>query len=122
MQVGEQRVGLRVVECVAKGGHHIAAMHNCCVHAVVIGWRAAGQEWLLVECLQAGAMQRTRGVGGVAARAVCLKNRIALRLDWRQLIQWLRRRQMMAARNKNQCDAAKKYKRCDPMSQVFILA
>src|SRR5450432_2532276 len=80
MQVGYQVRQLLVVELAVEGGHHGASAEDGRGDAVVVCGRATGQIGLLVEGLEAGAVQCLLVRGVVAAGAGRLIDVVAARL------------------------------------------
>lgn len=97
MQVSEQIVELLLVHGIAKGGHHAMPVKNDVGHAVVVGWSAAGQVFLLEQGLQAGTVERARVVSVVAAGAVLDENLVPPKLLRVELAQGGGRREWRAA-------------------------
>jgi hypothetical protein len=70
VQVGEKIGHLLFIKSIAEGRHQVVPMQDDRRDAVVIGGRAAGQIFLLVERLESGTVKRAVAVRIMAAGAV----------------------------------------------------
>lgn len=78
MQICDHVIDLLLGEAVAHGWHHVASAHDCLFYKAIVGHQSARQVLFLKNTFQAGALEWLGCIGGMADRAIELKNTPAL--------------------------------------------